>query len=208
MDTLTTIFGSHVKVKILRLFFFNPSTVFFLKEIVGRTRCPRPAVLRELSGLIRADIVKKKYVSKDIESRRGGKTIVKKGQGTGFALNEKFPYLDSLKNLLTVVSVKADESLAKRLASAGKMKLIVAAGVFIQNWDSRVDLLIVGDSLHLGRIESVIKVIESEIGKEIAYSAFETPDFEYRMGIHDRLVRDILDYPHVVLLDKLGAEPQ
>jgi hypothetical protein len=85
---------------------------------------------------------------------------------------------------------------------------LFAAGVFIQNWDSRVDLLIVGDELNLPKIESVIKVIESEIGKEISYSAFETSDFEYRLGIHDRLVRDIIDYPHVALVDRLGIELQ
>ena len=83
---------------------------------------------------------------------------------------------------------------------------MIAAGVFIQNWDSRVDLLIVGEELNLHKIESIIRNIESDIGKEISYSAFETQDFEYRMGIHDRLVRDILDYPHVTLLDRLGIE--
>ena len=62
--------------------------------------------------------------------------------------------------------------------------------------------------IHLDKIETVIRVIESEIGKEIAYSAFETTDFEYRIGIHDRLVRDILDYPHITLIDRMGVEQQ
>ena len=119
-------------------------------------------------------------------------------------MNEKFPYLDPLKNLLTVASIQADDSLTKRFGSAGKIKLIIAAGVFIQNWDSRVDLLIVGDDINISKVESTIKIIESEIGKEISYSAFETQDFQYRIGIHDRLVRDILDYPHVTLIDRLG----
>lgn len=92
--------------------------------------------------------------------------------------------------------------------SVGRVKLIVAAGIFIQNWESRVDLLIVGDDLNLNKIESIISIIESEIGKEISYSAFDTQDFEYRLGIHDRLVRDILDYNHVTLIDRLGIEPQ
>ena len=85
---------------------------------------------------------------------------------------------------------------------------MVASGIFIQNWESRIDLLLVGDELNLQKIEGVIKVIESEIGKEIAYSAFETHDFEYRYGIHDRLVRDVFDYPHVTLIDRLGVEPK
>ena len=188
MEILTALFGTAAKVKVLRLFLFNGGTAFSVREIAARTKCGSSAS-KEVNTLVKADIIRK---------RHGGK-------GVTYALNDKFPYLEPLKNLLTVASIKADESLAKRFASAGKVKLIVAAGVFIQNWDSRVDLLIVGDDLNIHKIESVIKVIESEIGKEIAYSAFETQDFEYRMGIHDRLVRDILDYPHVALLDRLGV---
>jgi hypothetical protein len=47
-----------------------------------------------------------------------------------------------------------------------------------------------------------MKNLESEVGKELTYSAFETEDFEYRLGIHDRLVRDILDAPHTTLIDQ------
>jgi hypothetical protein len=189
METLIALFGSACKIKILRSFLFNTGIPFSVKDLAARTSCKSPLVLRELNVLVKADIVRK---------RSGVK-------GTTYVLNEKFPYLDPLKNLLTVASIQADESLTKRFGGAGKVKLIVAAGVFIQNWDSRVDLLIVGDDLNVHKIESVIKNIEAEIGKEVAYSAFETQDFQYRVGIHDRLVRDILDYPHVTLLDRLGV---
>jgi hypothetical protein len=63
--------------------------------------------------------------------------------------------------------------------------------------------LIVGDDLNFNRIDLIIKSIEAEVGKEITYSAFETSDFEYRYGMHDRLIRDIVDFPHVTLIDKL-----
>ena len=205
MDTLTALMGSEAKVKLLRLFLFNQGTPFLLKELSARTKCSPALIKKELSMLIKADVVRKKNVLKDIEVTKNKKVVFKKLQGSGFILNDKFPYLDPLKNLLTVASLNADESLAKRFTNAGRIKLFLAAGVFIQNWDSRVDLLIVGDELNLPKIETVIKTIESEIGKEVSYSAFETTDFEYRLGIHDRLVRDILDYPHNMLIDKLGA---
>ncbi len=208
MDTLTAIFGSVVKVKILRLFLFNETTSFVLKEIVDRTKSASNLVKKELSILEKAEILKVKRISKDIQVTNGKKVVTKKYEGQGYYLNNKYPYIDPLKNLLTITSLRVDESLAKRFTNAGKIKLFIVAGVFTQNWDSRVDLLVVGDDLNLNKIETVIKTIESEIGKEIAYSAFETQDFEYRFGIHDRLVRDILDYPHVTLLDRLGLEPQ
>lgn len=195
MDILTAIFGSQAKVRALRLFLFNPETPFFLREVAERTKCGQAAVRTELSNLLKIGLLKKRLITKEKE------------HGLSYQLNPKFIYIDQLKNFLTISSVSADDSLLKRFASVGKLKLVVASGVFIQNWDARVDLLIVGDELNLARIEAAMKSIEAEIGKELAYSAFETADFEYRLGIHDRLVRDILDYPHVTLLDRLGVEP-
>jgi hypothetical protein len=189
METLIALFGSAAKIKLMRAFLFSPGVQFLAKDLAARTACKTPVVMSELNVLIKADIIRK---------RAGAK-------GTTYTLNEKFPYLDPLKNLLTVASIQADESLAKRFGGAGRIKLLVAAGVFIQNWESRVDLLVVGDDLNIHKIETAIKNIETEIGKEISYSAFETADFQYRIGIHDRLVRDILDYPHVTLIDKLGV---
>ena len=208
METLIALFGNQTKVKLLRQFLFNPATPFLPKELAYRTKCAPTAVRKELTPMARAGIIKRKQVLKSIEARQGDKIVFKKLKGEGYILDEKFPYLDPLKNLLTVASLHADESLAKRFTNAGRVKLFIASGVFIQNWDSRVDLLMVGDDLNLSKIESVIQMIESEIGKEISYSAFETPDFEYRLGIHDRLIRDILDYPHITLLDRLGIEAQ
>ena len=207
MDTLSAIFGNLIKVKILRLFLFNENTPFLIKEICERTKSPINLVKKELNILEKTDFLKLRKISKEIQVTKGKKIVQKKLEGNGYALNPKYPYLDPLKNLLTITSLRVDESLTRRFTNAGKIKLFIVSGVFIQNWDSRVDLLVVGDDLNLNKIESVIKNIEAEIGKEIAYSAFETQDFEYRLGIHDRLVRDILDYPHVTLLDRLSIEP-
>ena len=208
MEALTALFGSQAKIKIIRLFLFNQGVPFLVSEITERSKTPSAAVKKELTVLLKADIIRKRQVSKEIQVMRRGKPVVKKLRGQGYILNEKFAYLEPLKNLLTVASLHADESLTKRFANVGRMKLFIASGVFIQQWDARVDLLIVGDELNLQRIETAIASIEAEIGKEIAYSAFDTQDFEYRLGIHDRLVRDILDYPHVTLLDRMGVEPQ
>ena len=102
--------------------------------------------------------------------------------------------------------MNADDNLVKKFSGVGRLKLFIASGVFIQEWDTRVDLLVVGDELNLNRLENVIKTIESEVGREISYSAFETSEFEYRHGMHDRLIRDILDFPHTTLVDKLEIE--
>ncbi len=212
MDTLAQLFGSATKVKLMRLFLFNPEVAFSLSDIAKRVKVPSNEVRKEITRLIATGIVKKRSVVREIHPRTGGKgrkgkhAEVKKVHDLGYSLDQKFLYLQALKNLLITVSLHADNSLIKKFSNVGKLKLFIASGVFIQDWNTRVDLLLVGDDLDMSRIEAVMKTIESEIGKEISYSAFETEDFDYRLGIHDRLVRDILDAPHTVLVDKMGIQ--
>ena len=108
--------------------------------------------------------------------------------------------------MLIDISPLRDSEIVKRLARVGKLKLVIVSGLFIQNWDSRIDLLVVGDNLRKGTLENTIKILESEIGREIRYAAFETSDFKYRLAVYDKLIRDILDYAHEKLLDKLDIE--
>lgn len=206
MEILAKLFGSDTRVKLMRLFLFNPDNSYLIQEIVERTKSSPKDVKKELGGLSGINIIKKKSITRDLPYKKGKKVGIKKVQGIGYGLDYKFPYLEALKNLLIMVSLHADDTLVKKFNSVGRIKLFVASGLFIQEWDTRVDLLIVGDDLNLNKLDGVIKTIESEIGKEIVYSAFETTDFEYRHGMQDRLIRDILDFSHTTLVDKLGID--
>jgi len=66
----------------------------------------------------------------------------------------------------------------------------------------------VGDNLKRGAIDSVVRGIEAELGKEIIYSVFETDDFKYRLSMFDKLIRDILDFPHQKIVDRLNIDYQ
>ena len=83
----------------------------------------------------------------------------------------------------------------------GKVKLLIVAGIFIKNKDSRVDLLIVGDKMSRAKIEEGIRKLEAEIGAELSYAIFDTKEFNYRMNMYDKLVRDIIDFPYEVILE-------
>ena len=207
MDTLAQLFGSATRVKLMRLFLFNPEVAFSLAESSRRVKALSTETRKEITRLIAAGVVKKRSVVREVAPKRG-KGSVKKIHELGYGLDAKFLYLQSLKNLLITVSLHADDSLVKKIGTVGKVKLLIVSGVFIQEWDTRVDLLIVGDDLNTVRLEALMKTIESETGKELTYSAFNTEDFEYRLGIHDRLIRDILDAPHTTLVDKIGLEPK
>jgi hypothetical protein len=82
--------------------------------------------------------------------------------------------------------------------------LVVAAGVFLNIPDSRLDLLVVGDKMNKGQFGKILRNLEADIGKELNYALFELNDFRFRQSVGDRLIRDIFDFKHQVLLDKIG----
>ncbi len=189
METLSKLFGSETKVKMMRLFLFNQDTVFDTTEIIERTKADASKVRRELTTLEKTGLIKKK---------------VNKGGRKGFVLDSQFIYLVPLQNFLINVEPLNPKEIIKRIGKLGSVKLIIVSGVFIQELESRVDLLVVGDSIKKGALENAIKMIEAEIGKELRYAHFTTADFQYRLSMCDKLTRDILDYPHKKVFNRLG----
>ena len=83
----------------------------------------------------------------------------------------------------------------------------MVSGVFIKNKDTRVDLLIVGDKIKKSKVEEEVRKLEAEIGTELVYVVFDTKEFIYRLDMYDKLVRDILDFPHEVILQAKELSP-
>jgi len=188
METLSKLFGSETKVKMMRLFLFNPETVFTTKDIADRAKSDISKVRRELSNIEKTGMIRRK---------------VAKGGKKGFVLDPQFSYLSPLQNFLINVEPLNPKEIIKRIGRLGNIKLIIIAGVFIQEPESRLDLLIVGDGIKKAALENTIKTLESEIGKELRYAQFTSEDFKYRLSMYDKLIRDILDYPHRKIVNRL-----
>ena len=188
METLSKLFGSEIKVKIMRLFLSNPDHVFDVKEIAQRVKATTAKVRREMSNIEKMGMVKHRA--------KGGKH--------GFIVDQQFKYLAPLNNFLINLEPLQPKEIIKRVSKLGNIKLIIVAGVFIQNPESRADLLIVGDAVKRGALENTVKTLESEIGRELRYAYFTTEDFKYRLSMFDKLIRDILDYPHTKVVNRLG----
>jgi hypothetical protein len=204
IETLEKIFGSAAKVKIMRLFLFNPTDVFDIDQIITRSKVSPAEARHEVSMMEKIGLIKKRSFFKDFTVGKGKNKKVERKRVAGFIVDETFDYLFPLQDLLIHISPLRNAEILHKLARVGKLKLIIVSGVFINNWDSRIDILIVGDNLRKGTLENILKTIESEIGREIRYAYFETPDFQYRLGIYDKLIRDILDFPHEKILDRLN----
>jgi hypothetical protein len=53
--------------------------------------------------------------------------------------------------------------------------------------------------MNKSKIEEGMRRIEAEMGIELVYATFTTKDFIYRLNMYDKLVRDVLDFPHQVI---------
>lgn len=202
MEILERLFGSNARVKLMRLFLMNPEDIFDRKEILRRSKISSEALSRETRLLRDVGLIKSRTMVKMVPTGRKDGALEKR-KVDGFGLDPKFPFLVPLRALVTEIAL-GKEDLAARFRNVGNVKLIIVAGVFIDEQDSRVDILIVGDKLKKKNIEGVLRRLEAELGKELTYGILETPEFEYRFGIYDKFIRDIIDYPHLVVLNKLN----
>jgi len=167
----------------MRLFLLNRGKGFKSKDIVKRSRVGSEMVRRELKLFSSVGFIKKHSKA-----------------SSDWFFNSLFKYAGEFEDLLVRSESLDKTKLLNHFKKVGRVKLIIVSGVFIKNDDSRVDLLIVGDRLKKARIEREIRKLEAEIGVELVYAIFDTKEFVYRLNMYDKLIRDIIDYPHEVLL--------
>ncbi len=183
MEIFGKILGSPARVKIMRLFLLNKGKGFTNKAVAKRSRVNMGLVRRELKLLSSVNFIKKRSPS-----------------STEWYFNPLFKYAKEFEELLVRSETINNETILGHLKNIGRVKLLIISGIFIKNENSRVDLLIVGDKMKRGKIEDGIHKLEALIGIELVYAIFDTKEFIYRVNMYDKLVRDILDFPHEVVL--------
>ena len=188
MKTLSKLFGSDARLKMLRLFVFNKDIALSLAEVASRTKLKKGIVRRELSELLAAGLLRKKGVQTP----------------TRYQTNPHFEYLDALDLFIRETTSVHPQNITKTLKRAGTLRLVALSGLFTGILETQIDLLIVGDRLEERTLASAVHSLEAELGREIRYASFATADFRYRLGVYDRLIRDVFDYPHRLLIDKIG----
>ncbi|TAL57606.1 MAG: hypothetical protein EPN84_13575 [Legionella sp.] len=188
MDPLARLFGSPARVKLLRLFLFNDDLTFLAADAAFRARLSKDATRKELTQLVAAGIVRKKT-----------------GKGPlGYTADKRFPHFDALKVFLRTTTDVSDTAIVTSLKKAGTVRLVVLSGLFTGALESKVDVLIVGDRMEEKPLASAIHVLEAELGRELRYACFSSEQFKYRLGVYDRLLRDVFDYPNRIIIDKIG----
>ncbi len=188
MEPLTKLFGSPARLKTLRLFMFNQDSAFTLAEIKDRTKLSSGVARREVADLLAAGLLRKK----------GERAAAR------YQTNPRFEHLAALDAFIRDTTGVRPQNIVRAMKRAGTPRLIVLSGFFVGVVEPPIDLLIVGDHLDERTLIAAVHSLEAELGREIRYASFALAEFRYRMGVYDRLLRDVFDYPHRILVDRIG----
>ena len=198
-DPLSILFGSQARVKLLRFFLFNPSKDFTFDEISRRAKLVRRTARTEINALEKAGVIKKKQIYIQLPDKN------KKTRAHGYTLNKDFPELQALQTFLFETAPLDGKTLIRHLRKAGKLDFVCIAGVFLRDFERRLDVLLAMNKLSETKIENAIRSLEAELGIEIRYAAFTSEELLYRVGMYDKLTRDVFDYKNQILIDKIDV---
>ncbi len=167
-------------------------------EISRRARLVRRTARTEMNALERAEVIKKKQI---LITKEGS---TKKTKAVGYAVNKEFPELQALQTFLFETAPINGKTVLNQLRKAGTLDFVCITGIFMRNFEQRIDIMIAMKKLPVNKVENAIRALEAELGIEIRFAAFSSDDLKYRVGMYDKLMRDVFDYPTDILVDKLN----
>jgi len=188
MTILERLFGSPARVRLMRVFYLNPDKSLTLKEVSKMAKLSSRAVSKENKLLLSVGFLKK-----------GGKK--------SFVVSETFPLFSALRNLVITASPASRENLLNFFKKNKKIKLVAIGGVFLDSapGESDLDLLIVGNGIKKGAVEKFVKKMEPDIGKEINWSFLPLSEFNDRVAMRDKFLRDFFDSQNEFIINKIEA---
>ncbi len=199
LKDIEKLFGSPARVRVMRYFLSHKDEVVAIENLPNITKVPRAAITKELTLLKKLNFLQEMIIEEFYE----GKKQTKKKPAV--RLNKDFSYNDTLATVLLDFRFIDQKEIVENFKNYGKVKLLVLGGIFTRSDKSKLDILVVGDSMDKTGVEKVVKNIEAEMGTELTFSVFETDEFKYRMEMYDRFLRDFLKSDVQLLVEKIST---
>lgn len=199
MTPLYALFGSALRVRLLRALILSNEArdIDYFAQLL---QVQKDELRKELRYLLKAKYIKEKSIWMIVPPKKAGAKVDKK-RAVGYALVTHFPYRDGLRTLLMQDEALSPEVLARQLKPLGKWTLVLLTGVFTRDFDSDVDMLLVGTGVDKAKLESMVLALQAEIGVELRYAVLSPDEYEYRYQMFDKFVRDVLDSEHIRPID-------
>jgi len=199
-DFLVKFLGNPTRARMVRVFAFNQAEVLTATQAGKRAGIGGADALREIKALEAIGVLKKSAFT--IHIGQAKRSVAGKQKEQGWTFNGTSKNGAALSRFVHEVSPVQHKAILDTLKGSGRIAAVILSGSFVGDPTRPADLIVAIDALNERRLDSAVRELEPKFGREIRYAVFSTPEFRYRMTIQDRLIRDTLDYPHLVLLDK------
>jgi hypothetical protein len=98
---------------------------------------------------------------------------------------------------------REEDQIIKKLRTTGSIQFAFLTGTFARETKTNIDIFIVGD-VNKARLAKVVAGLEEEMGRELNYSSLTNEEYQYRLGLNDRFLTNVLEAKKIVIID--GAE--
>jgi hypothetical protein len=230
---LEKLFGSKTRVKILKLFLLHPQEKYYIRQLSRDLKLQLNSVRRELENLENFGILTFNNIQnsgsgmgatgewgpavKQIHQRPGSGARVDAGRFARpakrdiggqekkyYRANPGFVLFEEIKALIVKAQILYEKDFVRKLQAIGKIKLLVLTGIFVNNPNVMVDILVVGKVNKL-KLAKLIKELEEELGREINFTVFNMQEFKYRRDITDIFLYGILEGRKLAVIDEVGV---
>ena len=196
--SLEHIFGSRIRVRLLKLFLEHPEDKFYVREITRATRSHIHSVRRELANLSNIGLIR-------VCGGEGGAKDHSPGlQRKFYEVNPGCVVFNELRALVRKGQLFLREEFARQLKILGSIQYLAFTGFFVDLQGFPTDLLIVGRASKR-KCARLIADFEEEFGRTINYTIFTTKEFIQRKEMTDRFLYNFLENKKLVLIDTLPA---
>jgi len=190
MNSMQDFMISKTRIRMMELFFTNPSEMYYVREITRQTKEEINAVRRELDRMLGYGLLK--------SEPRGNRLY--------YFLNPRYVFYQELQQMVAK-STGLGRKLRKLQHKLGTLNFVMFSARFVQGKRPRqdeVDLLIIGEVV-LPELQALTKEEEERIGREINYAVFSEEEFTFRKTRRDPFVMDILNSSRVMVI---GSEDE
>ncbi|MDO8424908.1 MAG: winged helix-turn-helix domain-containing protein [bacterium] len=193
---LEHLFGSKTRVKLLQLFLGNPSGSFYVREISRRIGGQIHAVRRELENLEQLGIITGAEAPAPLEDG------LRTRQRRYYRIDEGFFLVQELRSLVMKSQFLLEAEFKRRVTELGTLRYFALLGLFLGEAEAPIDVFLVG-AVKRDRLTRLMRQFEREIGRTVNYTVMTVREFNYRKGIGDRFLYDILEGNKISVVDEL-----
>ncbi len=183
---LSRLFQNPARIKVLKFFTLQPNLKTSAKDVAQTIGGSVAKTEIEIRALARAGVLTGK--------RQGKKTM--------YSLSPTFPHAEAVRGFLDEITQPNDKSLSDAFRGVPGVTLLVATGALVRERRGTIDLLVVTRRPKDARIERAVRQVETKASLPIRYAVFDTREYEERRVARDRLLRDVFEFTHAVIVGR------